>query len=104
MRKDALRVALIWVILVVVGELLVLGPSYLPDQFAEEAAVVDDAYILLAVLAVPRRLETEERRLFGRGPWCRPIGRAGRVIGRVVGVLPTASETPTRASLLHACS
>ena len=53
MKRDAIIVAVIWVALVVVGEILVYGFSYLPAQFSREAHVVDDAYILLSALAVP---------------------------------------------------
>lgn len=53
MRRDGIRVAILWGIFVVIGEILVFAPTYLPDQFSEEARVVDDAYILLAALAVP---------------------------------------------------
>jgi cytochrome c oxidase subunit II len=53
MKRSAIWVGTLWVVLVVVGELLVFGPTFLPAQFAEEAKVVDDAYILLSALAVP---------------------------------------------------
>jgi cytochrome c oxidase subunit 2 len=53
MKRHAIWVGILWVALVVIGELLVFGYAYLPAQFAEEAVVVDDAYILLSALAVP---------------------------------------------------
>ena len=53
MKRAVVWVAALWVVLVVIGEILVFAPTFLPEQFAEEAKVVDDAYILLAVLAVP---------------------------------------------------
>jgi cytochrome c oxidase subunit 2 len=53
MKRPFVWVAALWVALVVIGEVLVFGPSFLPEQFAAEAKVVDDAYILLALLAVP---------------------------------------------------
>ena len=53
MKRDAVIVAIIWVALVVAGEVLVFAFTYLPAQFSHEAKVVDDAYILLSALAVP---------------------------------------------------
>jgi cytochrome c oxidase subunit 2 len=52
-KKESLWVAGLWAVIVVIGEILVFVPTYLPAQFSEEAKIVDDAYILLAALAVP---------------------------------------------------
>ncbi len=53
MKRHAIWVGTLWVALVVIGELLVFGYGYLPAQFAEEATIIDDAYVLLSALAVP---------------------------------------------------
>lgn len=53
MNRDWLRVAGIWAVLTVLGELAVFTWSMLPEGYAHEADVVDDAYLLLLALAVP---------------------------------------------------
>ncbi len=53
MRKSWIPVFLIWAIYTVLGIWLVSATSVLPAQFSHEAEVIDDAYDLLEVLAIP---------------------------------------------------
>lgn len=53
MNRDGVRAALLWVVLTVIGIVVVLAFSMLPKRFSEEADAVDNAYVLLMVLAVP---------------------------------------------------
>ena len=53
MTDDGVRLTLLWVILTAIGEFIVLGWSMLPEGFSVEADVVDEAYLILLVLAVP---------------------------------------------------
>ena len=53
MNRDSVRVALIWLAFAVIGEALVLFTRILPIQAAEEAVIIDDAFNLLMILAVP---------------------------------------------------
>ncbi len=48
-----LRVVGLWAVLTVLGELAVFKWSMLPEGYAREADVVDDAYLLLLALGVP---------------------------------------------------
>ncbi|MFQ5554089.1 MAG: hypothetical protein ACE5GC_01800, partial [Acidimicrobiia bacterium] len=53
MTRDGIRLTVLWVVLTVIGEIAVLAWSLLPEGFAREADVVDEAWLLLLVLAVP---------------------------------------------------
>lgn len=53
MRRDWLTVVGIWAALTAIGEFAVFTWSMLPETYAREAEVVDDAYVLLLALAVP---------------------------------------------------
>lgn len=53
MKKDAVYVFILWVVLTIIGELFVLNVQFFPVQGATEAEIVDDAFQLLFVLAVP---------------------------------------------------
>lgn len=53
MRRDWLRVAGLWAGLTVLGEVAVFTWSMLPEGYAREADVVDDAYLLLLALGMP---------------------------------------------------
>ncbi len=53
MRRDILIVALAWITLTVVGEVLLALYYSFPLAAAEEATLVDDAFRVLMVLAVP---------------------------------------------------
>ena len=48
-----LVVALLWIVLTIVGEVLVLTLDPFPLAAAEEAAIVDDAFLVLMVLGTP---------------------------------------------------
>jgi cytochrome c oxidase subunit 2 len=52
-KKSWIPVFLIWLVLTVLGLILVMNTSVMPAQFSEEAEVIDEAYELLEVLAVP---------------------------------------------------
>jgi len=52
-RRDWLWFVVFWVTFSTVGFFLVFGIDLLPAQWAREAEIVDDAYILLMALAVP---------------------------------------------------
>ncbi|MDP6178132.1 MAG: hypothetical protein QGG81_10030, partial [Acidimicrobiales bacterium] len=52
-RNDWIWFGSLWAIFSVVGFYLVLGIDLLPAQWAHEAKVVDDAYILLMGLSIP---------------------------------------------------
>ncbi|HIE21320.1 MAG TPA: cytochrome c oxidase subunit II [Acidimicrobiia bacterium] len=52
-KADAIRVALLWLGLVVVGEIALFTFDFLPDQYSREAKVIDDAFLLLSVLGIP---------------------------------------------------
>ncbi|MCP3910807.1 MAG: cytochrome c oxidase subunit II [Actinomycetia bacterium] len=43
----------LWALLIAIGLFLVLGIDLLPGQYAREAEVVDEAYILLLLISVP---------------------------------------------------
>lgn len=53
MKRDFLIVALLWAVLTAVGEWLALAVRWLPTEGAEEAAIIDEAFRLLTILAVP---------------------------------------------------
>ncbi len=53
MKKDVVFVFILWVVLTIIGELLVLNIQFFPVQGATEAEIVDEAFQLLFVLAVP---------------------------------------------------
>lgn len=53
MKRHGVIVALIWAILTVIGEVLAFSVNLLPTQGAEEAVIIDEAFHLLLVLAVP---------------------------------------------------
>jgi cytochrome c oxidase subunit 2 len=52
-KRDWLLATGLWVVLNVLGFVLIASWSPLPDQYAREAEVVDDAFRLLTILAVP---------------------------------------------------
>lgn len=51
--RDGWRVFAIWIILTAIGEVAVFTWSMLPAGYAEEAEIVDDAFLILLVFAVP---------------------------------------------------
>ncbi len=53
MNKHAMIVAALWVVFTIAGEAVVLLFSPFPMAASEQAAVVDDAFTLLTILAVP---------------------------------------------------
>ena len=53
MNRDWMKVAAIWVALTAVGEIAVLTWRMLPEGYTREYEIVDEAYVLLMVLAVP---------------------------------------------------
>lgn len=53
MKRDILAIAVLWVVLTVVGEVLVLRWAPFPDPASEQAHLIDNAYRFLAILAVP---------------------------------------------------
>jgi cytochrome c oxidase subunit 2 len=52
-RKSWIPVFLIWLVYTILGVLLVQYTTVLPAQFSHEAEVIDEAYELLEVLAIP---------------------------------------------------
>jgi cytochrome c oxidase subunit 2 len=52
-RKSWIPVFLIWLLYTILGVLLVQYTTVLPAQFSHEAEVIDEAYELLEVLAIP---------------------------------------------------
>jgi cytochrome c oxidase subunit 2 len=52
-KRDALVVLLLWLTLTVIGEVIAVFWDYQPLAAAKEADVVDDAFFVLVVLAVP---------------------------------------------------
>lgn len=53
MKKSWIPVFLIWLVLTVLGLILVMNTTVMPAQFSHEAEVIDEAYELLEVLAIP---------------------------------------------------
>ncbi len=53
MRKSWIPVFLIWLLYTILGVLLVQYTTVMPAQFSHEAEVIDEAYELLEVLAIP---------------------------------------------------
>lgn len=53
MKKEGVFVLILWVVLTIIGELVVLNVPFFPVEAAVEARIVDDAFQLLFVLAVP---------------------------------------------------
>lgn len=53
MKRDFVYAAVLWVVLTVVGEYAALNFNYFPAAIAEEARIIDDAFLLLMALAVP---------------------------------------------------
>jgi cytochrome c oxidase subunit 2 len=53
LRRDWLIVSAMWAVLTVIGEVIVFTWSMLPDGYAREAEIVNDAYVLLLAFAVP---------------------------------------------------
>ncbi|VAW01093.1 Cytochrome c oxidase polypeptide II [hydrothermal vent metagenome] len=53
MKKDILNATLLWIVLSILGWILVLNWNIFPPALAREARIVDDAFNLLTVLAVP---------------------------------------------------
>ena len=53
MRKSWIPVFLIWALYTVLGVWLVTSTSVMPAPFSHEAEVIDEAYELLELLAVP---------------------------------------------------
>ena len=52
-KRDAIRVGLLWLALVVVLEAVWFSVEILPRQYAEEARIIDDAFNLLTILGIP---------------------------------------------------
>lgn len=52
-KRDAIRVGLLWLALVIVLEVVWFSIEILPRQYAEEAKIIDDAFNLLTVLGIP---------------------------------------------------
>lgn len=53
MNRDWLKVGIIWAVLTALGEVAVVTWRMFPEGYTREYEVVDEAYILLMVLAVP---------------------------------------------------
>ena len=53
MKRDALIVFVLWLILTVIGEVIAVLWDYQPLAAAKEADLVDDAFFVLVVLAIP---------------------------------------------------
>jgi cytochrome c oxidase subunit II len=53
MRKDLVNATLLWIALSILGWILVLNWNIFPADYAREARIVDDAFNMLMVLAVP---------------------------------------------------
>lgn len=53
MRKSWIPVFLIWLLYTILGVLLVQYTTVMPAQFSHEAEVIDEAYELLELLAIP---------------------------------------------------
>lgn len=53
MRRDWVRMATIWAILTLVLEVLVFTWSMLPEGYAREADIADEAYVILLAFAAP---------------------------------------------------
>ena len=53
MNRDGVIVAILWVVMTAIGEWIALTARFMPMVGAEEAAVIDEAFTLLLVLAVP---------------------------------------------------
>ena len=53
MKKSWIPVFLLWLLFTALGLLLVLNTTVMPAPYSEEAHVIDEAYELLEVLAVP---------------------------------------------------
>ena len=51
--RHLIGAGLLWVVLTAIGEVILFAWEFLPEQYAREARVVDDAFILLAVLGIP---------------------------------------------------
>lgn len=52
-RRDLLGAGLLWLALVAIGEAILFGFEFLPEQFSREARIIDDAFILLSILGIP---------------------------------------------------
>lgn len=53
MKRDFIYATVLWLILTAVGEYAALNIDYFPVGIAEEARIIDDAFLLLMVLGVP---------------------------------------------------
>jgi cytochrome c oxidase subunit 2 len=53
LSKDLLWAGIVWIVLSAIGELLLIRWDFFPVRASEEAGVVDDAFLLLAVLGLP---------------------------------------------------
>lgn len=52
-RRDWYLVGAIWIVITILFEVVVLATSFLPKGYAREAEVVDEAFVLLMILAAP---------------------------------------------------
>ena len=41
----------LWALLTIIGEIIVFSASMLPEQFSEEALIIDHAYVVLPIIA-----------------------------------------------------
>ncbi len=53
MTRDGIRATVLWAILTAIGIAVVLSFSMLPPRLSEQADAIDEAYVLLMVLAMP---------------------------------------------------
>ena len=53
LNRDTLTAGIIWAVLTIIGELLMFGWDIFPVAAAEQAHVVDEAFFLLTLLAIP---------------------------------------------------
>ena len=53
MKRDLINTGLLWLVLTILGWVLVLNWNIFPPALAREAEIVDNAFNLLMVLAVP---------------------------------------------------
>lgn len=51
--RHLIGAGLLWVVLTAIGEAMLFGWEFLPEQYSREAKIIDDAFILLAVLGIP---------------------------------------------------
>ncbi|MFP3854782.1 MAG: cytochrome c oxidase subunit II [Anaerolineales bacterium] len=53
MKRDLIYAAVLWLLLTAAGEFAALNIDYFPVGIAQEATIIDDAFLLLMVLGVP---------------------------------------------------